>query len=115
MYCQLYDLPAGDNKKGRLRDPRYTLLSVPHFVNRGTARNRNFHSLIHDFVEPLEPANKKANGSGYPEPLAVFTKTVTGSPRGRRTGRGLELKFQPPLDYAWLAELEQSAAHTDPI
>ena len=33
MYCQLYDLPAGGNKKGRLRDPRYTLLSVPHFVN----------------------------------------------------------------------------------
>jgi hypothetical protein len=21
MYCQLYDLPAGDNKKGRSRDP----------------------------------------------------------------------------------------------
>jgi hypothetical protein len=35
MYCQLYDLPAGGNKKGRLRDPRYTLLSAPRFVNRG--------------------------------------------------------------------------------
>jgi hypothetical protein len=35
MYCQLYDLPAGGNKKGRLRDPRYTLLSVPQFVNQG--------------------------------------------------------------------------------
>jgi hypothetical protein len=33
MYCQLYDLPAGGNKKGRSRDPRYTLLSTPHFVN----------------------------------------------------------------------------------
>jgi hypothetical protein len=35
MYCQLYDLPAGGNKKGRLRDPRYTLLSAPRFVNPG--------------------------------------------------------------------------------
>jgi hypothetical protein len=42
MYCQLYDLPAGGNKKGRLRDPRYTLLSVPHFVNRGTPDHRSF-------------------------------------------------------------------------
>jgi len=33
MYCQLYDLPAGGNKKGRLRDPRYTLLSPARFVN----------------------------------------------------------------------------------
>ena len=36
MYCQLYDLPAGGNKKGRLRDPRYTLLSASHFVNPRT-------------------------------------------------------------------------------
>ena len=35
MYCQLYDLPAGGNKKGRLRDPGYTLLSAPQFVNQG--------------------------------------------------------------------------------
>jgi hypothetical protein len=47
--------------------------------------------------------------------LAVFTIAEAESPRGRRTGRGLELKFQPPLDYSWLAELEQSAADTDPI
>ena len=38
MYCQLYDLPAGGNKKGRLRDPDYTLLSVPRFVNPRTRR-----------------------------------------------------------------------------
>jgi len=31
----LYDLPAGGNKKGRLRDPGYTLLSAPQFVNQG--------------------------------------------------------------------------------
>jgi hypothetical protein len=40
MYCQLYDLPAGGNKKGRLRDPRYTLLSVPQFVNQGCEQTR---------------------------------------------------------------------------
>jgi hypothetical protein len=27
-----------------LRDPRYTLLSVPCFVNPTAPRNRNFHS-----------------------------------------------------------------------
>jgi hypothetical protein len=63
----------------------------------------------------LESAKKKANGSSYLEPLAVFTIAEAESPRGRRTGRGLELKFQPPLDYSRLSELEQSAADTDAI
>ena len=50
MYCQLYDLPAGGNKKGRLRDPRYTLLSVPCFVN---PRNRGHSRLPPSHIQNL--------------------------------------------------------------
>ena len=67
MYCQLYDLPAGGNKKGRLRDPRYTLLSPPRFVN---PRN-DVQSLTPVALPKICPnkakvnrTNKKANGSG---------------------------------------------------
>lgn len=49
MYCQLYDLPAGGNKKGRLRDPRYTLLSVPHFVNPSKGGQSSFPPAIFRF------------------------------------------------------------------
>ena len=68
MYCQLYDLPAGGNKKGRWRDPLYTLLSAPRFVNPryALAKTISLHRLPFRAKHPragVNPLCEKRYGS----------------------------------------------------